>query len=488
MEDLMLDLDNYRIPVRQDDENAALNYLFASEEVLEAARMILRDGYFDNEVPIVVRDGSRLTVLEGNRRVSALKALQDPDLVPDHREQILALKKRYAIEAQDLPTSVRVIIAPSREAAAPHVARLHTTVPKKRWSRDQQAKYYYSLLGPTTTVEDLKAAYPGVSVTRFIKMAVMRSFLSGVKFSDRTLHEYVTGDQLAMSSFEYAFKQPSIAEAMGAHFTRDGLLTPTNKTPEQIAAGLPQAQREAIEYLMAEFRAGRLNTRSLEFRKGSQDQQALLVRMARVESASSSAPTPNAPGGATGVPDSKHGDAERPDAATQAKRGAAGSASIKGLGSGRKGGSERGPNHPDTRDHLVLTGLDYATHAGANLQRRYQELRKLSLSDTPVAAAILLRAVLESTIKFHFEGTSTPASGELKQCMALVKKVYGDDKSLRQAINKVDSGDAMTQGSVSWFNLIAHSADTVPAPKEVRDALALLEPLLRRLLRPPVSP
>ena len=53
LEQLLLDLENYRIPTRRDDEAGALKYLFASEDVLGAARLILRDGYFDNEVPIV---------------------------------------------------------------------------------------------------------------------------------------------------------------------------------------------------------------------------------------------------------------------------------------------------------------------------------------------------------------------------------------------------------------------------------------------------
>jgi len=441
--------------------------------------MILRDGYFDNEVPIVVQDGETWTVLEGNRRVSALKALQNPDLVPDHREQILALTKRYATEAQDLPTRIRVIVAPSREAAAPHVARLHTTVPKRRWSRDQQAKYYYSLLGPATTVDDLKAAYPGVSVTRFIKMAAMRLFLSGVKFKDRTLSDYVASDALAMSSFEYAFKQAPIAAAMGACFNQDGLLIPTGKTPRQIGADLTEAQRQAVECLMVEFRSGRLNTRSTEFRKGSPEQEALLNLMAGKPTPAPAVQSPNAPDEPPGTTDDGQGQGNEPvgcgpAAGTEYERGA------------NQGGNPRGPNHPDTKDHLILTGLDYEKHAGANLQRRYQELRKLSLSTTPVATAVLLRAVLESTIKFHFANTPTPVSGELKKCMTEVKKTYGSEKSISAAINKIDSGNATTPGSVIWFNLIAHSGDTTPTAQEVRDAFSLLEPLLRRLLFPPL--
>jgi hypothetical protein len=226
LDQLLLDLENYRIPTRRDDETGALNYLFASEDVLGAARLILRDGYFDNEVPIVTSasasgDSSPYTVLEGNRRVSALKALQDPTIVPGHEAQIRALLKRYAVEAENLPERIRVIVAPDRAAAAPHVARLHTGVSKKRWSRDQQATFYYSLVDERTTVDDVKAQYPDVEVARFMRMAVTRRFLSAAPFSDHTLRQYAASDDLAMSAFEYAYRSKEIATAIGVEFDKD---------------------------------------------------------------------------------------------------------------------------------------------------------------------------------------------------------------------------------------------------------------------------
>lgn len=39
VDDLRLDLLNYRIPIAPDDEGAALNYLFASEDVLDQIRI-----------------------------------------------------------------------------------------------------------------------------------------------------------------------------------------------------------------------------------------------------------------------------------------------------------------------------------------------------------------------------------------------------------------------------------------------------------------
>jgi hypothetical protein len=476
LDDLRLDLDNYRIPTHREDEPAALAYLFASEDVLSTARLILRDGYFDNEVPIVVADGESFLVLEGNRRVSALKALQDPDLVPNHADEVRALLRRYAIEADNLPTAIRVLVAESRDQAAPHVARLHTGLSKRRWSVDQQANYYYSLLGPQTTVDDVKARYPDVTVVRFMRMAVMRRFLAGVRFSDETLRDYVAGEapKLTMSSFEYAYRHSDIATAMGASFDDEGQLLPRRKRPDKIGAELTSAQRAAVEYLMVEFRANRLNTRSLELRKGTAEQAALVARLLRA--------TPQPDPEPTNPTDETH-EAHPEDDPTVDER--SGGAQDDG---GERAGASRGPNHPDTKDSLQFGGLDYTTHTSPGLQRRYHELRRVSLGTLPTAAAMLLRSVLETTVKYHFESTSTPATGELKASFKVVVDTYGNAKDLRHAINMIYSGQGNLPGSIAWFNLVSHSADLVVKAQDVRDAYGRLEPVLRRLLRPATPP
>ena len=256
--ELQLDLDNYRIPVKPEDEAGALRYLFASEDVMGAAESILRDGYFDNEVPIVLEEppGSRrYLVLEGNRRVSALKALQDPDLVVGYREHVERLRKRFASEVPNLPSRIRVMVIPDRQTAAPHIARLHTTASKRPWTPDQQATFYYSLLDDSTTVAEVKAQYPGVKkISRFMKMASMRRFLDGVRFTDHSLHEYAVSNELKMSVFEYAYSKPGIAAAIGVRFTKDGLLDPVTKKPEDIGRDLSDQQFQAVEYIFGGFR------------------------------------------------------------------------------------------------------------------------------------------------------------------------------------------------------------------------------------------
>ncbi len=483
LDGLLVDLENYRIPTRRDDEAGALKYLFASEDVLGAARLIIRDGYFDNEVPIVIADTLQASsptyiVLEGNRRVSALKALRDPTLVPGHESELRVLLKRYAVEAQNLPERIRVIVAPDRATAAPHVARLHTGISKKRWSRDQQATFYYSLVDDQTTVDDVKAQYSDVDVVRFMKMAVMRKFLSSAPFSDVSLRQYAVSADLRMSVFEYAYRNKEIAFAIGAEFHKDGQLLPRSSTPEKIAAQLPKIKLETLEYLVNEFRADRLNTRSLEFKKTSAEHKPFVDRLNGVQPVSPGSISPQSPAPPPAFP---------PPADTGSGASTPGvtpTASYQADLSNTAG--SRGPNHPDTKDVLDLAGLDYEK-APLNLHCRYFELRKISLSTLPISAAILMRSILESTIKVHFESSPKPVSGELSKVFNQVAKSYGQDKSLRATIGAIQSGDVHKHGSIQWFNLIAHSADASVTADDVRQAFKLVNPLLRHLLRPPAQ-
>ena len=488
IDDVRLDLDNYRIPTKPEDEAAALLYLFASEDVMDAAQSILRNGYFDNEVPIVIEapDGSYV-VLEGNRRVSALKALRDPGLAPGHEAKVRQLLKRFTAEAEDLPERIRVLVAPDRETAAPHIARLHTGLSKRRWSRDQQATFYYSLLDEHTTVEDVKAQYPEVPLARFFKMAVMRRFLSGVRFDDQKLYEYAVSNELAMSSFEYAYNKPQIAAAMGVRFTKDGLLEPVSMKPEDIGAGLSEGQRRVVEYLLAEFKEKQLNTRSPALKTRDAAHERLVATLHNVAAghkvaAGSYLAHPAPPPPAT--PASVVPSASLPPAGASTGSGpvadTSGGAPQPAAAASRSTGS-RGPNHPDTKNTLDLSGVRYK-NAPVNLKERYIELRKLSLKEVPTTTAILLRSILETTVKYYLDVKKLPSDGALKLVLKGLGKAEGNNKALMTSFRPIDSGNAETPGSVAWFNTVAHSADKPVGKEAVHEAWKLVEPLLRRLL------
>ena len=100
--DLRLDIDNFRIPIKQLNEHAAMNYLFAEHDVRSVASLILRDGYIDNEIPMVTAEGGSYVILEGNRRLSALRAYST-------RVSFLPIRRALSVYSSDsqlkLPTS-----------------------------------------------------------------------------------------------------------------------------------------------------------------------------------------------------------------------------------------------------------------------------------------------------------------------------------------------------------------------------------------------
>jgi uncharacterized membrane protein YgcG len=474
---LRLDLKNYRIPIAPDDEDAALNYLFASEEVLEQIRLFLRDGYFDNEVPIAVKEDGDYVVLEGNRRVSALKAIGKPEIAPAHQGQVEELRTRYATELANMPRRIRVIVVPDRESARTHIARLHTGLSKRRWSRDQQANYYYSFLGPGVTVKDLKALYPDVEIVRFLRMVAVRRFLSGVRFRDKALREYVVSADLTMSSFEYAYRNAAIAAAIGVKFDSDGRIEPARKKPENIGACLPVDVREGLEHLMKGFRSGTFNTRSPEFRASSPQQTDLIARLVGSPTATDDEPEGKASSRGSG----SGGAGEGPGGSSGAAGGGSGGGAAAGSGGPVGGG--RGPNDPDTLLGLDVAGLPFE-HIPSNLKKRVLELRAINVKKTPAATAMLLRSVLESTIKWHFDGSTPPVGGMLSEVFPTVASTYGAQRALRDSINAISSGAVAKPGSIRWFNSVTHNPNIEVKADSVRSAYALIQPVLIRLLKP----
>jgi disulfide oxidoreductase YuzD len=77
---LNLDLNNPRIKYRGVPLNQTqiMKFLIENEKVYELAKKISEEGYFVGEEPIICIENNKKVVLEGNRRTSALKLLQDP--------------------------------------------------------------------------------------------------------------------------------------------------------------------------------------------------------------------------------------------------------------------------------------------------------------------------------------------------------------------------------------------------------------------------
>src|SRR5262249_46060300 len=77
-DDLHFDPDNPRFDQQFKDEKAIISYLYDYVDVDELIQSILSAGYVDFEPLVVLR--ATKTVIEGNRRLAAVRLISKPDL------------------------------------------------------------------------------------------------------------------------------------------------------------------------------------------------------------------------------------------------------------------------------------------------------------------------------------------------------------------------------------------------------------------------
>ena len=108
--------------VKRPTQQELIADLLEHEEVMDLVRDIARQGYFPNELLVAIRDGANTIVVEGNRRLAALKLLLNPELAPDNYQKRI---RQHAAGNQHPIQKVQVVLAPSRNAAVPLIIARH---------------------------------------------------------------------------------------------------------------------------------------------------------------------------------------------------------------------------------------------------------------------------------------------------------------------------------------------------------------------------
>jgi len=151
--DLLIDLKNPRIEPAATGQREALRALAQDqqERLAVLAEHIVEHGQFNPaELPIVMRSEEqpkRYTVLEGNRRLTALRALETPDLFKDALEpKVLERLRKLHVQYQRSPiTQVFCIVAKDRDEADPWIMIRHNGqnggAGVVDWVPDQKARY-----------------------------------------------------------------------------------------------------------------------------------------------------------------------------------------------------------------------------------------------------------------------------------------------------------------------------------------------------------
>lgn len=132
-----------------------VQYLFEHDKALEVAQSIATRGYFPNEPLLAIKENDRVVVVEGNRRLAALKALREPGLLSGPMQRKVERLSRQIEDPSDI-ARVPVTLAPSRRATDRQVAGRHVGTPVLAWQAENRASFILDKLAEGYTNEQLR--------------------------------------------------------------------------------------------------------------------------------------------------------------------------------------------------------------------------------------------------------------------------------------------------------------------------------------------
>lgn len=145
LENLQLDLINPRLPKSKQgiDENTVIEFLLLEAATLELMEAIGENNFFAGEMLLVTPDeinDGKYVVVEGNRRLTAVMLLNNPELAKVKKVATKEIYDRAKYHPQELPC----LIFNNRNEIQKHLGFIHITG-KKSWRMLEKARYLFDL-------------------------------------------------------------------------------------------------------------------------------------------------------------------------------------------------------------------------------------------------------------------------------------------------------------------------------------------------------
>lgn len=479
----LLDPENPRLPDGTSNDREAINRLLAEgyNQMLSLARDLAERGEGNpTELPIVIKDGSKVVVLEGNRRFAVLKLLGDPKLADDKTHQ--AAFERIKKNGGSPPRSLYCAVAKDREEADPWLTLRHTGanegVGVRVWSAEQTARHRKRMKAPVDSgtvrsiaiADELTEAYQAdtalvdvIKKIRTEKLTNIGRFFSGV----------------TMTRMQFVMKQATEdgSQTLWAKHTADQLHPYFTWAFDFLAGNSVDAFKNDI------LRGALLNDHA-DVLPDAGDSMADHVRIAdhpySPESTSDAEDDEQDWGdddeGATD--DDRSGDSSHSndpgadeDDATESTH-----AEGDGNGSGRK---------RDQKEERFLYSGVKLTNLSPNIQRLLKEAKQLPINDNYAVACVLARVILElavsdeKVLKWSVKKEGDTLAKKIRGCILKLDPQIETPKRTRQDL--VQANLDVKDIGVVYLHQFIHNTSAKASPHVARHFSAVYTPLLNSI-------
>jgi hypothetical protein len=464
---LELDPLNPRIPGIADNKSKRdiVAGLIEHEDVLGLAKSIVDfGGLYPSERLIVVEENGEKIVVEGNRRLSALKLLLGPDFAPPNWvEKFRNLSNKID---PHLIEKVEIVTAPSRAAAARVIVARHTGDAIRRWSPAQQARFIRTLVKGDVTIEDVAEDIkltPG-EIREFLRTDTMIQLAHVMPLDDEVRGALGDKDKFTVTTLQRLTQSTEGQAFLGITFDADGN-----------AVGQHDAEefKKAYTRVVTDIATGKINTRELNT---SADIKKYLKTI----------------------------NSAKPDATKK------GTWTSNSLLSGKTAAAKSAikaatkPKPKATKDDSYLIPKGF--HCGLKsprIREIFGELRRLKLREYPNGCAVLARIFVELVIGYHLDktGKSQPLYDKAKKekkpddwapTLRQMMRIVLEDKDVklkalnRKALNRmVNTDDSLL--SLEHIDQFVHNRYIAPTERELRIMWSAVEPLLEQFMEEPAA-
>lgn len=430
--DLLIDEINPRIPLPNAGQREVQRELARHQgpKLLALARDILGHGLNPADLPIVMPfegDHSRCIVLEGNRRIVALKALENPEIFAGAVDEgVLKELRNLSKEYQKSPVEdVLCLQVKDRDEARHWVELRHTgenggagIVP---WSSDDVARFQSRTKGFDIHTQAL-------------------NFLEK--------HGAITAEarrEVPAASYRRLLGTPEVRAQIGIEWKDKKLKLLANK--KDVA--------KALLYI------------ANDLTKGTTKTQHIYTHEQRIQYAN------NLPSEIVVRPTKKSGNG------------------IDAEGSQIEAGTKRATRNRRAKPRSRLIPSDCVLNVSDPRVREIEkELRYLSLEDFPNAISVLFRVFIELSVDTYIgdKKLSVGLEARLRQKLQQVLADLISRKSLTKEqaspVRRALQGDSFLAPSINMMNSYVHNANVFPAPGDLRASWNSLQPFIIAIWSP----
>lgn len=428
---LLIDVENPRLPTPNVGQHEALRELAHDQQgkLIKLAQHIVRNGPNPAELPIVMPfDERRYVVLEGNRRLAALRALENPDsFVGALTPALVNALRKLSVDYQQNPVeALTCLVVKDREEARPWIELRHTGENEGagvvRWDAGEAGRY--------RARAQARVLEPHLQALEFLENR-----------GDLTPE---TRRDVPTASLKRLISSPLMREKLGVDI--DG--------KKLIIRGNEKRVAKALGYVVGKLASGEIKTGDI-YTKEDREKFANSLPADVVV-------TPSAKGGrAVAV---KLGAAASPTRAPVARL-------------------------PRQRDKLIPR--DCALNITDPRIRRIElELRNLSLDNYTNAVSVLFRVFIELSADAYITKTPLP-TGIMASLGTKILDVSNDLVSRRKLtleqarpVRRAAVRDSFLAPSITLLHGYVHSAHIFPAPGDLRAHWDSLQPFFIAIWTP----